>query len=115
MTARVHAEIETYARELGWVLDQVCAALDGLTAAQLTWRPATEASNSLAAVAGHVLGSTRVYALGFGCGREVERDRAAEFAVSGADAVALIAAVQQLSREISAALATLGQIGRAHV
>ena len=108
MTARVHAEIETYARELGWVLDQVCAALDGLTAAQLTWRPATEASNSLAAVAGHVLGSTRVYALGFGCGREVERDRAAEFAVSGADAVTLIAAVQQLSREISAALATLG-------
>ena len=52
MTARVHGEIETYARELGWVLDQVCAALDGLTAAQLTWRPATEASNSLAAVRG---------------------------------------------------------------
>ena len=89
--------------ELGWVLDQVCAALDGLTAAQLTWRPATEASNSLAAVAGHVLGSTRVYALGFGCGREVERDRAAEFAVSGADAVTLVAAIRQLSREIAAA------------
>src|SRR5207247_10977089 len=57
VTARVHGEIETYARELGWILDQGCAALDGLTAAQLTWRPATEASNSLAAVAGHVLGA----------------------------------------------------------
>ena len=107
MTPRVHAEIETYARELGWVLDQVCVALEGLTAAQLAWRPATEASNSVAAVAGHVVGSTRVYALGFGCGRDVARDRAAEFAASGADAVTLVAAIRQLSREITAELATL--------
>lgn len=107
MTPRVHAEIETYARELGWILGEVAAALDGLTAAQLAWRPATGASNSASAVAGHVLGSTRVYALGFACGLEVERDRAAEFAASGADAATLVAAVRRLSREITAALAAL--------
>ncbi len=103
----MHAEIETYARELGWILDQVCAALRGLTAAQLDWRPATGAANSACAIAGHVVGSTRVFALGFGCGRDVSRDRPAEFAASGADADALIDGIRRLSSEIEATLARL--------
>ncbi len=107
MTPRVHAEIETYARELGWILDQVCTALDGLTETQLNWRPATGAANSAYAVASHVVGATRVYALGFGCGREVERDRTAEFTASGTDVGSLVAAVRGLAREITAALAAL--------
>ncbi len=101
------AELETYARELGWILDQIGAALNGLTAAQLNWRPSTGAANSVYAIASHVAGSTRVYALGFGCGRQVQRDRPAEFAAFGADAGTLVATLQQLSREITAALATL--------
>lgn len=105
--ATTRAELETYARELGWILDQIGAALNGLTAAQLNWRPSTGAANSVYAIASHVAGSTRVYALGFGCGRQVERDRPAEFAASGADAGTLVATIRQLSREISAALATL--------
>lgn len=101
------AEIETYARELGFILDQVCAALGGLTAAQLDWRPSTGAANSAYAIASHVVGSTRVYALGFGCGHEVERDRAAEFAAAGADPGELIATIRRLSRDIEAALTAL--------
>jgi len=107
MTPPVRAEIETYARELGWILDAICAALGGLTAAQLNWRPATEAANSAYAIASHVVGSTRAYALGFGCGRQVERDRPAEFAAAGADPGELVAAIRQLSREVDAALAAL--------
>jgi hypothetical protein len=103
----MHAELETYARELGWILDQACAAVGGLTAAQLNWRPATGAANSVYAIASHVAGSTRVYALGFGCGRHIVRDRAAEFAATGADPDTLVAAIRQLSREIAAALAEL--------
>jgi DinB family protein len=104
----MHAEIATYARELGWILDAICAALGGLTAAQLNWRPSTGEANSAYAIASHVVGSTRVYALGFGCGRQVERDRAAEFAAAGADPAELVATIRQLAREVDAALAALG-------
>jgi len=103
----MRAEIETYARELGWLLDQVAVSLDGLTPAQLSWRPATGSANSACTIASHVVGSTRVYALGFGCGRPVTRDRPAEFAAAGSDAAELIAAVRQLAEEIRSTLATL--------
>lgn len=98
------AELATYGRELGWILDQMLASVHGLTPAQLNWRPATDSANSAYAIVSHVLGSTRVYALGFGCGQPVERDREAEFAASGADADNLIAALRRLAGEIAAAL-----------
>jgi len=103
----MHPELATYARELRWVLDQVCVSLAGLTAEQLNWRPATHASNSAWAIAAHVVGSTRVYALGFGCGRPGRRAREAEFAAQGADGERLIADLRGLALEIEAALAGL--------
>lgn len=102
----VPAEIETYARELSWILDQICVSLDGLAATQLNWRPSA-AANSAYAIASHVVGSTSVYALGFACGREVTRDRAAEFLASGTDARELIGAIRQLQRKIGDALGRL--------
>jgi hypothetical protein len=101
------AELATYGRELRWVLDQMAISLQGLTPSQLNWRPGTGSANSACAIVSHVLGSTRVYALGFGCGQPVRRDRAAEFAATGADAEALIAALRQLTAEIAAALGGL--------
>ena len=101
------AEAATYARELHWVLGQVCVSLKGLSAAQLNWRPDTGAANSAYAIGDHVVGSTRVYALGFGCGRPVTRNRAAEFAGTAADAGALIARLEALAAEITAALAPI--------
>src|SRR5712692_7995650 len=103
----MQAEIETYARELRFILDQIVVALDGLTVAQLNWRPATDAANSAWAIASHVVGSTRVYALGFGCGHEVTRDRAGEFAAAGSDAAELVAAIRRFAAELDAALAGL--------
>jgi len=99
-------EIEAYARELSWVLHQICVSLDGLTAVQLNWRPST-AANSAYAIASHVIGSTTVYALGFGCGQDVTRDRAAEFTASGTDASRLIVAIRQLQRKLGDALGSL--------
>ena len=101
------AEIATYARELRWILEQIVAAVEGLTPAQLAWRPSTGDANSPSAIISHVVGSTRVYVLGFGCGRPVARDRRAEFAASGADTTGLVAGVRQLSAEIESALASL--------
>lgn len=102
----MRAERETYDRELSWILDQVSVSLDGLTATQLNWRPLAGA-NSAYAIASHVLGSTSVYALGFGCGQKVTRDRAAEFAASGTDARELSGAIHQLQRKIGDALERL--------
>jgi hypothetical protein len=100
-------ELATYARELGWILAQVRVSLLGLTAEQLNWRPATGAATSAWAIVTHVVSATRVYALGFGCGRPVSRDRPAEFTASGNDPHVLLAAVQQLAEELDAALAAL--------
>lgn len=101
------AEAATYARELQWVLGQICVSLKGLSAAQLNWRPDTGAANSAYAIGDHVAASTRVYALGFGCGRPVTRDRAAEFAGAAADAGALVTRLEALAAEIAAALASM--------
>ena len=100
-------EIDTYARHLRWLLEQIVVSLTGLTGAQLNWRPATGTANSVHAIVSHVIGSTRVYALGFGCGLPIRRDRAAEFTPAGDDLDALIEHVRQLSAGIEAALAAL--------
>ena len=103
----MRGEIDLYWRELRWILDQFGVSLQGLTPAQLNWHPPTGAANSAYAIVSHVVGSTSVYVLGFGCGLPVRRDRSAEFAASGDDAEALVSRVGRLSAEIDAALATL--------
>jgi hypothetical protein len=101
------AELLTYARELRWILEQVAGCLEGLTAPQLNWRPDTHVANSAYAIAAHVVGSTRVYALGFGCGQEVSRDRVAELAARGDSAGPPMAALRQLAADIDGALAAV--------
>jgi len=108
------AESAAYARELQWVLDQICVSLKGLTEAQLNWRPDTGSANSAYAIGHHVAEVTRVYALGFGCGRPVRRDRSTEFAAAGPDAGPLIGRLEALATEIRDALAavTAGDLDR---
>ena len=101
------AELHTYTQELRWILDQINRTVDGLTEYQLNWHPSTGTANSAYAIASHVVSSTRVYALGFGCGQMVTRDRSAEFAASGSSAQDLVTALRQLADEITTALATL--------
>jgi Protein of unknown function (DUF664) len=100
-------ELHTYTQELRWILDQISRTVDGLTEQQLKWRPATGTANSVYAIASHVVGSTRVYALGFGCGRRVTRDRSAELVASGSSSQDLVTALGQLADEITTALTTL--------
>jgi Protein of unknown function (DUF664) len=100
-------EVAAYRRELAWILEQMATSVRGMTVRQLDWRPPTDSANSACAIVTHVLGSTRVYALGFGCGQMVWRDRPAEFAATGAEAEALIGALRRLATEIDAALGTL--------
>ena len=101
------SEIETYARELCWTLGQICVALRDLTPSQLNWRPDTGTANSAYAIARHVAAVTRVYALGFGCGQPVQRDRPGEFEGAGRDAAEVSAHVEALAADITHALGAL--------
>ena len=100
-------ETATYTRELSWILEQICVSLKDMTGPQLNHRPATGSANSAYAIASHVLGVTRVYVLGFGCGHRVTRDRPAEFSAIGDDAGKLIERLDALAAEIRTALAAL--------
>jgi hypothetical protein len=101
------AEIEGYRRQIQSLLERVCACLEGLSEAQLNWRPPMHGANSAYVIAAHTLGNARAWVLGIACGWPLERDRPAEFEASGSDAADLRAQARRLSNDIDAALAAL--------
>ena len=103
----MNAEIAAYDASIRTHLEGAVACLDGLTESQLNWRPAIDGANSAYALAAHTLGSARAWVLGIACGRDVGRDRPAEFRATGADATRLRNDLAELSREITGALAAL--------
>jgi uncharacterized damage-inducible protein DinB len=103
----MHAEIEAYRRQIQSLLERVCACLEGLSEAQLNWRPPMPGANSAYVIATHTLGNARAWVLGIACGRPLERDRPAEFRAAGPDAADLRAQARRLSDDMDAALAAL--------
>jgi hypothetical protein len=101
------AEIEAYRRQIQALLERVCACLEGLSEAQLNWRPPIDGANSAYVIAAHTVGCARAFVLGIACGQDVERDRPAEFRASGTDATDLTAQARRLSGDVEAALAAL--------
>ena len=100
-------EIESYRRQIQSLLERVCACLEGLSEAQLNWRPPMHGANSAYVIVAHTLGNARAWVLGIACGWPVERDRPAEFQASGPDATDLRAQARRLSDDIETALAGL--------
>jgi uncharacterized damage-inducible protein DinB len=88
-------------------LERIVGLLDGLTDAQLNWRPNAAGANSAYVLAAHTLGNARAWMLGIIGGQPLRRDRPAEFAASGADARALRTEQQSLATEVRRALAAL--------
>ena len=101
------AEIDGYRRQIQSLLGRVCACLQGLSEAQLNWRPPMPGANSAYVIAVHTLGNAQAWVLGIACGWPIERDRPAEFRASGPDAADLTAQARRLSDDIDAALAAL--------
>jgi len=102
----MNPEIEAYSHQIQSLLERVLASLEGLSEAQINWRPPIEGANSAYVIAAHTLGNARAWVLGIACGEEMGRDRPAEFRASGGYAQ-LADKAQKLSREIEAALADL--------
>ena len=103
----MNREVETLSHQIQSLLGRVSICLEGLSEAQLNWRPTISGANSAYAIAAHTLGNARAWVLGIACGRPMERDRPAEFRASGRDAAELLADAARLSGEINAALSAL--------
>lgn len=100
------AEIETYATELSWILSQIGRSLDGLSDVEFAMRPIAS-GNCPYTIANHVIEATRVYALGFGCGRQVSRNRQAEFESPATSIDEVTERLRNLDGELRAAFGEL--------
>jgi hypothetical protein len=79
----VSPEVESFQRLIFGTIDSLVQSLEGLTEAQLNWRPAAPDTNSLYAIAAHVLGNAEENVLQTVCGLPVTRSRSAELAAHG--------------------------------
>lgn len=100
-------ELMAYAKSLRHRLELVIAAVHGLDAAQLNWRPPVDGANSVWVLGTHTAGNARAWVLGIACGRDLGRDRPAEFASSGDDASQLIASIDRTIVDVGVALRDL--------
>lgn len=100
-------EIASYIGSLDGRWRLLTRAVEGLTAAQLNYRPDFEGANSAWVLAEHILGNARAWIIGIACGVGMRRDRAAEFASTGADAGSLEAMIERTRADINAALGAM--------
>jgi uncharacterized damage-inducible protein DinB len=91
-------------------LEELRAAVDGVPAEALNWKPAGADTNSIAVLATHVMHSTRSW-LSVAVGAELpDRDRESEFRVTEDDPGALLRLVDEMSDECKALLKDAGEV-----
>ncbi len=91
-------------------LGELRAAVEGVPAEALNWRPAGEETNSIAVLATHVLHSTRSW-LAIAVGAPLpERDRPAEFLATEDDPGALLRLVDEMSAQCTVLLRDAGEV-----
>jgi uncharacterized damage-inducible protein DinB len=108
----MNPEIDIYSRYIREKIAQIHFALSDLREDELNRTPDLPGANSAYAIATHTFGNMRAWVLGIICGRDLRRDRPAEFASRGTYQE-LGKAACELAGEIEAALqeldpATLG-------
>ncbi|MEX0683165.1 MAG: DinB family protein [Dehalococcoidia bacterium] len=91
-------------------LEELRAAVDGVSAEALNWKPGGEDTNSIAVLATHVMHSTRSW-LSIAVGAPLpERDRDEEFRASEYDPGALLRLVDAMSEDCRRLLAEVGEV-----
>jgi hypothetical protein len=100
-------EVASFQRFIFGTIDDLVQSLEGLSAAELNWRPTPPDTNSLYAIATHVLGNAEENVLRTVCGLPVVRSRAAELAAAGTTWEPLREHWRELRGRIEAALARL--------
>jgi uncharacterized damage-inducible protein DinB len=101
------SETQTYIDRLRVMRKDMFKAMDGLNAAGLNWKPTRRETNSAFILATHLLGSEKHWIHHVVDGREIQRDRDAEFRARGNDASSLRDPCDALARESEAILSRL--------
>lgn len=102
-------EAQTYLERLREARAEILKTLDGLPADALNWHPLPDETNSVFALATHLLGAERRWLHHEVGQRKIERDRAAEFRARGEDLAPLRAAYDAVARESDEILARLDE------
>ena len=76
------SEVESFQDFIFNTIDSIVGALEGLTPDELNWRPTAPATNSLYAIATHVLGNAEENLLGTLCRQPHGRDYPSEFSAA---------------------------------
>lgn len=100
-------EITAFIDPLLNAIERIIRCLDGIDAEGLNWRPPAPETNSLYVLAFHTMGSAEEAICSVLGGQHVERDRDAEFRVSGDSAEPLYARWETLKVRLREALETL--------
>ncbi|RLC59278.1 MAG: DinB family protein [Chloroflexi bacterium] len=107
MTDAITPSARFVLREL---LGELRAAVEGVPAEALNWRPAGEETNSIAVLATHALYSTRSW-LAIAVGAPLpERDRPSEFLATEDDPLALVRLVDEMSAQCTVLLRDAGAV-----
>jgi hypothetical protein len=106
-TAVLRGEVESFREFIFNTIDAIVGALDGLTAEELNWRPAAPATNSLYAIATHVLGNAEENLLGTLCGEPHGRNYTGEFSAAAPVSDAVRARWAALRARMKQSLGTL--------
>lgn len=101
------SETQTYIERLRAFRQDMFKAMDGLSAAGLNWKPTRRETNSAFILATHLLGSEKQWLHRVVGGREVQRDRDAEFRARGKDTASLRNAFDAVAHETEVILAPL--------
>ena len=81
-TTRLRSEVESFQHFIFNTIDSIVGVLDGLSAEELNWRPIAPATNSLYAIATHVLGNAEENLLGTLCDQPHCRNYPTEFSTA---------------------------------
>lgn len=91
-------------------LEELRAAVEGVPAEALNWKPAGEETNSIAVLATHVMHSTRSW-LSVAVGAPLpERDRDSEFRATEDDPGALLRLVDEMAADCRSLLSAAGEV-----
>lgn len=99
--------IRAYAARLDIIRAQAREAVQGLGADALNWTPAAPETNSVAALVHHMWGVERFFIRQVVGGRDIGRDRDAEFAAHAATAEELQRLLDEAKRDTEATLGAL--------
>jgi uncharacterized damage-inducible protein DinB len=96
-------ELNKFRDDLLWLIRHVYETLDGLTDAEVNWRPAAKDANSLLVLATHTIGAAEAHVLELLAGQSIDRVRSREFTVAGG-AEPLRSRLDDVARRIAATL-----------